>query len=163
VTGLINHGRGGIAAFLALIAINIVSGALLIWLAANRASVAVVVPFAFGAWGSYLGAHYLVEGELVDNSAPDRGLGENQEQAPEQDRKQAHGQEPPAADSEGSVLPETAGRRLFAAVGIGSMVVAFPTGIFAVGGGEFPLMLLSASLFTGGYVVGHHGLTGKPL
>ena len=140
----VNHGRVGAAGFVVLVAVNIVSGALLIWLASNRASVPAAFPFALGAWGSYLGAHYLVEGEMVDNSAPTHSAADE-------------------ADSTEPLLPPSTGQRVLGGLGLGSMVLAFPTGIVVVGGGRFLLMLLSAALFTGGYVVGHYGLTGKPL
>ncbi|MEF8852187.1 MAG: hypothetical protein V5A44_07290 [Haloarculaceae archaeon] len=126
---------------------------LLIWLAANARSVLVVAPFSVGAWGSYMCAHYVVEGEFIDRGGA------------ETDTPDGEPGDTPGGDATGNgiQLPSSSARWSLAFVGLASMLLTFPTGIVAVGTNEFVLMLASSTLFVGGYVVGHVGFTGKPL
>ncbi|MEF8800785.1 MAG: hypothetical protein V5A38_02555 [Halolamina sp.] len=135
VTARLSSGRTGQALFLLATMGNIGSSTTLIWLAANGATVVAVLPFCAVTWGCYFCGHYLVDGELVDRTTADRSLS----------------------------LPGSTGLRALAVVGLGSMVLAFPTGIVAVRNGSFPLLVVSLTLFVGGYNVGHYGLTLKPL
>lgn len=146
MTRAIRHGLPGTVAFLALTAGCILSVTMLIWLAANGRSVLVVFPFCVGAWGCYLASHYLVEGVIIDRT----DLDANHSVGAEEDLYFGH-------------LPTSPGRLSLTAVGIGGMLLTFPVGIVAVGGDDLLLLSLSATLFVGGYIVGHQGLTGKPL
>lgn len=135
VTARLSSGWTGQALFLLATAGNIGSSTMLIWLAAHGGTVLEVLPFCAITWGCYFFAHYLVDGELVDRSTADRSV----------------------------TLPGSTGLRILAVLGLGSMVLAFPTGIVAVSNGSFPLLVVSLTLFVGGYNVGHYGLTLKPL
>lgn len=129
------HGRWGGIGFGVFTAGNIVSSTMLIWLAANGASVSAVLPFCLVTWSCYLGAHYLVDGEIVDRSVSDSSM----------------------------TLPTSRKLQLLAITGIASMFMAFPAGIIAVSQQSLPLLLVAMILFVGGYNVGHYGITEKPL
>lgn len=153
MTDVVRHGAAGRVVFVALTALTIVAVTMLIWLAAAGRSVLVVFPFSACAWGGYLLSHYVVEGTFVDEGGPDEGDG-------------GHGSTEGILDSLRGTLGDvrsSSTRMTLATVGVGGMLLTFPTGILAVGNGNLPLMLVSATLFVGGYVVGHQGLTGKPL
>jgi hypothetical protein len=149
----------------------------LIWLAADGRSVLRVFPFSAGAWGAYLCAHYVVEGEFVDDSeAGDADANETTDTGSVVDADATAtgaasdgGGRTTGEDSGGRLpvglapLPSSRTRRAFAVGGVTGMLLTFPTGILAVGGGDPALMVVSATLFVGGYVVGHQGFTGKPL
>lgn len=135
MTPRLSSGRTGQALFLLCTLGNIGSSTMLIWLAAHGATVLTVLPFCALTWGCYFCAHYTVDGELVDRSDSDRSL----------------------------TLPASTGLRALAVLGLGSMVLAFPTGIVAVSSDSLPLLAVSLTLFVGGYNVGHYGLTLKPL
>lgn len=152
----VRDGAAGLAAFVALVVAIVVSVTMLIWLAAHGRPVPVVFPFAVAAWGCYMGGHYLVEGEFIDESETGGGGGE------------ATGDGNDAADGgraagRSNPLPSSPTRLALVAGGVGAMVLTFPAGIVAVGSGDFALLLVSATLFVGGYMVGHQGLLGKPL
>lgn len=144
----VQYGRAKLIGLLTLTVINIVSVAMLIWLAAKGRSVLVVFPFSVGAWACYMSSHYLVEGTFIDESSP----GKDHESSSLQHFLGLLGR-----------LPSSPARRVLATGGVGSMILTFPTGIVAVGNEDFTLLLVSASLFVGGYMLGHQGFTGKPL
>lgn len=153
MTDLVRYGTASLVAFFALTAVTILAVTMLIWLAAAGRSVLVVFPFSACAWGGYLLSHYVVEGTFVDE-----GIAASEDQAVDP----ANGR----ADSLRGSLAEVRAsptRTALAVVGVGSMLLTFPTGIVAVGSGNLGLMIVSSTLFVGGYVVGHQGVTGKPL
>lgn len=150
MSGTDRYGLPTMAGFVVLTAINIISVTMLIWLAANGRSVFVVFPFSAGAWGCYMSSHYLLEGEFIDESGS------------ETDRESRNG----LMDSLTIFITNISAsptRGLLAVSGVTGMLLTFPTGILAVGNNNFTLMLVSATLFIGGYVIGHQGVTGKPL
>jgi hypothetical protein len=145
------YGNTGTIGFVALTVGNIVSVTMLIWLSAKGRSVLVVFPFSVGAWGCYMCSHYLVEGGLIDRSESNPELDANGEA------------EKVELSNHLDHLPSSFPRKVLAIGGVGSMVMTFPTGIVAVGGNDLTLLVISATLFTGGYILGHQGFTGKPL
>lgn len=148
----VQYGTTGLVVFVALTAADIISVTMLIWLAANGSSVLAVFPFCVGAWGCYMCSHYLVDGQLLDESS-----------------REGNSEAGFGPDSMGRLsdhldrLPSSPTRWALAIGGVGSMLLTFPTGIVAVGSNDFTLLLVSATLFVGGYIVGHQGITGKPL
>lgn len=134
------------AGFVAAIAVIIVSSTVFIWLASNGATVLTVFPFCWLSWISYLFAHSLVDGYPVDESTTE----------PVSSRQ--------LVDTVVLFVSQSPTHRVvLAVVGLASMFVAFPTGIISVHRNDFWLLLVGHTLFIGGYVVGHHGLTEKPL
>lgn len=131
----LSSGRTGRALFLLCTLGNIGSSTMLIWLAAHGATVLTVFPFCAFTWGCYFCAHYTVDGELVDRTDANRSVS----------------------------LPGSTGLRILTVLGLGCMILAFPTGIVAVSSDSLPLLTGSLTLFVGGYNIGHYGLTTKPL
>lgn len=140
----VRYGAAGWVGFGALTLGNIVATTMLIWLAAQGESVLLVFPFCVANWGCYLLSHYLVEGEFIDESDTSHDK---------------------ATDDTGDTafVPESRTNQTLSVVGIGGMFMTFPTGIVAVNDGNLWLLLVSATLFVGGYIVGHQGLTQKLL
>lgn len=153
MTEVVRYGMAGVVAFTALTAITIIAVSLLIWLAAAGRSVLVVFPFSVCAWGGYLLSHYIVEGSFIDEGNPTT-------------RGEATDTDNGLSDNFRTFLTEvcsSATRLTLTIVGIASMLLTFPTGIVAVGSKSIWLMIVSSTLFVGGYIVGHQGVTGKPL
>lgn len=142
---LTRYGWLGDVGFGVATAVMITSATTFIWYASNGASVLTVFPFCWLAWVSYLVAHYLVTGDAADASATEP-------------------RSSTLSETVVSAVHRSSTRQLVLALGGGtSMILAFPTGIVAVHRNVFSLLLFGHVLFIGGYVVGHQGITGKPL
>jgi hypothetical protein len=153
MTDGIRYVTPGAVAFTALTVMTIIAVSLLIWLAAAGRSVLVVLPFSVCAWGGYLLSHYIVEGSFIDEGNPTT-------------RDEATETNDGLMENFRAFLTAVSSsltRLALTVVGVASMLLTFPTGIVAVGSGNLWLMFGSAALFIGGYIVGHQGVTGKPL
>lgn len=107
--------------------------AIAVWGAAQEWSTPRVFAPVVVSWTGYLIAHHGETGRFVDEP----GTGKSPS------------------------VPESKIEQITIGIVVGGMALAFPMGIHALVTDSFPLLLLAATLFVGGYVSAHQVLTGS--